>query len=255
MAGSLEGKVALIMGLANESSIAYGVAKALKARGAELILTYQTEKTLKFIQPLFDELQPGITQLCDVQDEASESELFAAIKQKYGQLDIGVHSIAFAQKDDLHGRVVDSSAAGFALAMDVSCHSFIRMAHHAEPLMTHGGTLLAMSYFGAEKVVPNYGMMGPVKAALECAVRYMAAELGPKKIRVHAVSPGPVKTRAASGIREFDLLISNATGSAPLRELPDIDDVGEASAFLCEDGAARLTGSTFYVDGGMNIMA
>ncbi len=121
--------------------------------------------------------------------------------------------------------------------------------------MTRGGTLLAMSYYGAEKVVPNYGMMGPVKAALECAVRYMATELGPKKIRVHAVSPGPVKTRAASGIREFDLLISNATGSAPLRELPDIDDVGEASAFLCEAGAARLTGSTVYVDGGMNILA
>ncbi|WP_203564063.1 enoyl-ACP reductase FabI [Deefgea sp. CFH1-16] len=253
--GSLAGKVALVMGIANEDSIAYGVAKALKARGAELILTYQTEKTLKYIQPIIDELQPGIVQLCDVQDEAAMVAVFAAIAQKYAHLDIAVHSIAFAQKEDLHGRVVDSSAAGFALAMDVSCHSFIRMAHRAEALMDRGGTLLAMSYYGAEKVVPNYGMMGPVKAALESSVRYMASELGPKKIRVHAVSPGPVKTRAASGIREFDLLISNGAGSAPLRELPGIDDVGEACAFLCEDGAARMTGSTLYIDGGMNILA
>ncbi len=255
MTGSLDGKIALVMGIANEHSIAYGVAKSLKARGAELVLTYQTEKTLQYIQPLLDELQPSLVQLCDVQDEASFDSLFAAITQRYGRLDIGIHSIAFAPKEDLHGRVVDSSAAGFSLAMDVSCHSFIRMAHRAEPLMKNGGTLVAMSYYGAEKVVPNYGLMGPVKAALESAVRYMATELGPKKIRVHAVSPGPVKTRASSGIREFDLMMSNALSSVPLRELPDLNDVGEATAFLCESGAARLTGLTFYVDGGMNILA
>jgi enoyl-[acyl-carrier protein] reductase I len=166
-----------------------------------------------------------------------------------------VHSVAFAPKEDLHGRIVDISSEGFKQAMDISCHSFIHMAQHAEKLMKDGGTLLTMSYFGSEKVVPNYGIMGPVKAALECCVRYLAYDLGPKKIRVHAISPGPIKTRAGSGIREFDLVIEQAMQAAPLREMATIDDVGEAAAFLCESGSARLTGSVLYVDGGANIMS
>ncbi|WP_043649770.1 enoyl-ACP reductase FabI [Chitinilyticum litopenaei] len=251
----LQGKIALILGIANDQSIAYGVARALKAQGAELAITYQTDRTRDFIAPLLDELQPGVLLKCNVQEEGSLEAVFDAIRAKWGKLDIAVHSIAFAPKDDLHGRVVDSSAAGFALAMDVSCHSFVRMAKLAEPLMKDGGTLLTMSYYGSEKVVPNYGVMGPVKAALEATVRYLSTELGPQGIRVHAVSPGPLLTRAASGIREFDSLLAQATAQAPMRQLVDIDDVGAAAAFLCSDGAKRLTGSTFYVDGGMNIVA
>lgn len=255
MEQALKGKVALILGMANENSIAYGIAKALKAQGAELAITYQTDRTRDFIAPLIDELQPGVLVKCNVQEAGSLEAVFADIEAKWGRLDIGVHSIAFAPKDDLHGRVVDTSAEGFMMAMDVSCHSFIRMARLAEPLMKDGGTLLTMSYYGSEKVVPNYGVMGPVKAALEASVRYLANELGPHRIRVHAVSPGPVMTRAASGIPAFDSLLEQSAAQAPMRELIDIDDVGAAAAFLCSDGAKRLTGTTFYVDSGMHTLA
>lgn len=252
---TLAGKVALVIGVANNNSIAYGIAKSLRARGAELVIPYQTDRTHDFIKPLLEELGVTLTQKCDVTEPGSLEAVFDAIKAKYGKLDIAVHSIAFAPKEDLHGRIVDISSEGFKQAMDISCHSFIHMAQHAEELMTDGGTLLTMSYFGSEKVVPNYGIMGPVKAALECTVRYLAYDLGPKKIRVHAVSPGPIKTRAGSGIREFDLLIEQTAQQAPLKQLATIDDVGEAAAFLCEPGSARLTGSVMYVDGGTSIMA
>ena len=252
---SLKGKVALVLGMANGNSIAYGVAKALRARGAELVIPYQTDRTYDFIKPLLDEMGVTLTQRCDVTEPGSLEAVFEAIKQKYGRLDIAVHSIAFAPREDLHGRIVDISAEGFKMALEVSCHSFIHMAKLAEPLMAEGGTLLTMSYYGSERVVPTYGIMGPIKAALECTVRYLAYDLGPRKIRVHAVSPGPIKTRAGSGIREFDALIEQSAQAAPLKELADIDDVGEVSAFLCESGAARLTGSVVYVDGGTNIMA
>ncbi|WP_034618964.1 enoyl-ACP reductase FabI [Chitinibacter tainanensis] len=254
MSTAMSGQRALILGLANANSIAYGVAKALKAQGVELAITYQTERTRDFIAPLLDELEPAILEKCNVQEPGELEAVFSKIRQQWGQLDMAVHSIAFALKDDLHGRVVDSSAEGFALAMDVSCHSFIRMCKLAEPLMHEGGTLLTMSYLGAERVVPNYGVMGPVKAALEASVKYLANELGPKKIRVHAVSPGPIMTRAASGIPEFNAMLAQAAQQAPMRELVDIDDVGAAAVFLCSDGAKRLTGSTFYIDGGVNIM-
>lgn len=252
---TLEGKVALVLGMANAQSIAYGIARSLKARGAELVIPYQTDRTKDFLAPLFEELQPGITMKCDVSESGSLEAVFEAIKEKYGKLDVAVHSIAFAPKEDLHGRIVDVSAEGFGQALDISCHSLIRMCKQAEPLMVDGGTILTMSYYGSEKVVPNYGVMGPVKAALECVVRYLAYDLGSKKIRVHAMSPGPIKTRAGSGIRDFYLLLEEAAQHAPLKELVDVDDVGEAAAFLCEPGAARLTGSIFYVDAGMNIMA
>jgi enoyl-[acyl-carrier protein] reductase I len=180
--------------------------------------------------------------------------VFEQIKDTWGGLDIALHSIAFAPKDDLQGRLVDSSSEGFKVAMDISCHSFIRMARLAEPLMHNGGTLLAMTYQGANKVIPNYNLMGPVKAALESAVRYLAFELGDKHIRVHAVSPGPLKTRAASGLKAFDVLLSEALERSPIGELVDIDDVGLTTAYLTTSFARRLTGTVTYVDGGLSIM-
>jgi enoyl-[acyl-carrier protein] reductase I len=181
--------------------------------------------------------------------------VFAAITRQWGRLDVLVHSIAFAPKEDLQGGLLGCSAQGFATAMDVSCHSFVRMARLAAPLMTDGGAMFAMSYYGASKVVPTYGVMGPVKAALEACCRYLAFELGPQRIRVHAISPGPLKTRAASGLRDFDLLLNDAAQRAPLGERVDIMDVGFTCAFLATPYARRLSGETLYVDGGANIMA
>ena len=192
---------------------------------------------------------------CDVREEGQLEAVFTAIEQRWGRLDFALHSIAFAPRDDLHGRVVDCSREGFALAMDVSCHSFIRMARLAEPLMHDGGTLFTMSYYGAERVVKNYNLMGPVKAALEASVRYIAAELGEKGIRVHAVSPGPVKTRAASGIDRFDELMEQAAARAPAHRLVSIEDVGMTTAYLATDYARMVTGSVVYVDGGFHVVA
>ncbi|WP_338140500.1 enoyl-ACP reductase FabI [Candidatus Dactylopiibacterium carminicum] len=190
----------------------------------------------------------------DVEQQDQLEAVFEEIHKRWGRLDFLVHSIAFAPKDDLHGRVTDCSRDGFLRAMDISCHSFMRMAKLAEPLMTQGGCLLTMSYHGADEVVANYGMMGPVKAALQSATRYMAAELGPKGIRVHAISPGPLATRAASGIKDFDNLMQSAAERAPLHKLVDIEDVGALCAFLVSDGARSLTGGTIHVDGGYNIV-
>lgn len=181
--------------------------------------------------------------------------MFETIGEEWGKLDFVVHSIAFAPKEDLQGRLVDSSLHGFNVAMDVSCHSFLRMAKLAEPLMIEGGSLFAMSFYGAEKVVKNYNLMGPIKATLESAIRYIAAELGPKGIRAYAVSPGPIETRAASGLKEFDELISDARARAPLRRLASIDDVGAATAMLATRAGEFLTGQTIYVDGGSHITA
>ncbi|MBB4015802.1 enoyl-[acyl-carrier protein] reductase I [Chelatococcus caeni] len=251
----LQGKRALVIGIANEHSIAYGCARIFRQLGAELAVTYLNEKALPHVEPLARELGAGILVPCDVAREGALEAVFDQIRDKWGSLDIALHSIAFAPKEDLQGRLVDSSAEGFRVAMDVSCHSFLRMARLAEPLMREGGTLLAMSYHGASKVVPNYNLMGPVKAALESAVRYLAYELGDKHIRVHAISPGPLKTRAASGLKDFDVLLSEAVERAPIGELVDIDDVGLTAAFLTTPFARRLTGTTTYVDGGLSIMA
>ncbi len=194
----LEGRKALVIGIANEHSIAYGCARAFRAAGAEVAVTYLNEKARPFVEPLAQELEAAIFEPCDVSVAGQLEHVFDVVRERWGRLDVALHSIAFAPKADLQGRLVDSSAEGFAVAMDISCHSFIRMARLAEPLMDEGGTLFAMSYLGAERVVPNYNMMGPVKAALESSVRYLAHELGPRRIRVHAISPGPLKTRAAS---------------------------------------------------------
>jgi len=191
----------------------------------------------------------------DVERPHEMEAVFAAIRAQWGRLDFVLHSIAFAPKDDLHGRVADSTREGFARAMDISCHSFMRMARLAEPLMTDGGSLITMSYLGADEVVANYGVMGPVKAALESAVRYLAAELGPRGIRVNAVSPGPILTRAASGIPDFDRLIADARERAPLRRPVELEDVGTFCAFLVSDAARAITGDTHYVDRGLHILA
>jgi len=207
------------------------------------------------VQPIARELDAAIFMPLDVSAPGALEAVFDAIAAKWERLDVLVHSIAFAPKDDLQGKVLDCSAAGFATAMDVSCHSFVRMAKLAAPLMKNGGSMFAMSYYGANKVVPTYSMMGPVKAALEACCRYLAYELGPRGIRVHAISPGPLKTRAASGIRDFDLLLNDAANRAPLGELVDIMDVGFTCAFLATPYARRLSGETLYVDGGVNVMA
>lgn len=252
---SLEGKFGLVVGIANDHSIAYGCAKAFRRGGAELAITYLNPKSETYVRPLAEQLGAQLILPLDVEQPGELEAVFDAIQKKWGRLDFLVHSIAFAPKDDLHGRVTDCSREGFARAMDISCHSFMRMARLAEPLMTEGGCLLTMSYHGADEVVANYGMMGPVKAALQASTRYIAAELGPKGIRVHAISPGPLATRAASGIKGFDNLMQSAMERAPLNKLVDIDDVGNLCAYLVSDGARSLTGGTIHVDGGFNIVS
>lgn len=250
----LKGKKALVTGIANDQSIAWGCAKAFHALGADLAITYLNEKTKRFVDPLFTELKPSIYMPMDVDRPGELEAVFEAIDKKWGKLDIVLHSIAFAPKADLQGRVVDCSKDGFLMAMGLSCWSFIRMAKLAEPLMKDGGVLFTMTYYGSQVVVENYNMMGPVKAALESVTRYIAAELGPKGIRAHAISPGPLKTRAASGISEFDKLLRKAEAKAPARSLVSIDDVGLAVAFLALDGAKLITGDTIYIDGGYHII-
>jgi enoyl-[acyl-carrier protein] reductase I len=251
----LAGAKALIVGIANDHSIAFGCAKAFRAAGAELAITWLNDKAKTHVEPLARELGASITGPLDVSVPGQLEDAFDQVRGKWGRLDILVHSIAFAPKRDLEGGLLDCSAEGFAKAMDISCHSFVRMAKLATPLMTQGGTMFAMSYYGADRVVPNYNVMGPVKAALEAACRYLAYELGPRGIRVHAISPGPLKTRAASGLKDFELLLNEAVRKAPVHELVDIMDVGYACAYLATPLARRVTGGTVYVDGGANIVA
>ena len=251
----LAGKKALIFGIANEDSIAYGCAKAFRLLGADLAVSWLNEKARRFVEPLAQELEASITGAVDVEVPRQLEAMFDQVRSQWGRLDILVHSIAFAPKEDLEGGLLDCSAEGFAKAMDISCHSFIRMAKLAAPLMTEGGAMFAMSYYGANRVVPNYNVMGPVKAALEAACRYLAYELGPRAIRVHAISPGPLKTRAASGLKHFELMLNEAAHKAPLGELIDIMDVGFTCAYLATPFARRMTGELIYVDGGANLIA
>ncbi|OGR16712.1 MAG: enoyl-[acyl-carrier-protein] reductase [Desulfobacterales bacterium GWB2_56_26] len=251
----LTGKKALVVGIANEHSIAYGCAKAFHEVGAELAITYLNEKARPHVEPLAKELEATMFMPMDVAKPGELEAVFERLGSEWRELDILVHSIAFAPKEDLQGGLLNCSAEGFSIAMDISCHSFIRMANLAAPLMKNGGTMFAMSYHGAQKVVPNYNVMGPVKAALEASCRYLAYELGPRKIRVHAISPGPLKTRAASGLKDFDRMLNDATARSPVGELVDIMDVGFTCAFLSTSFSRRLTGQTIYVDGGISIMA
>lgn len=251
----LAGKKALVVGVANGDSIATGCARAFRQCGADVVLTYQNDKARPHVEPIAREIGAEMLLPLDVTQADQMDAVFEALHARWGRLDMLVHSIAFAPKADLQSGLLESSAEGFAMAMDISCHSFLRLARRAAPLMTEGGTLFAMSYLGANKVVPNYNLMGPVKAALEASCRYLAYELGPRGIRVHAISPGPIATRAASGLKEFDVLLAHAANAAPLHQPIDTMDVGLTCAHLASPFARHLTGSTVYVDGGLNIMA
>ncbi len=253
--GGLAGQIGLVIGIANEHSIAIGCARHFAAAGATLVATYLNEKARPFVEAAASPLSPALLLPCDVREPGQLEAVFDAVRTRYGRLDFLLHAIAFAPRDDLHGRVTDCSAAGFAMAMDVSCHSFIRMAKLAEPLMTEGGTLLAVTFYGSERVVAHYNLMGPVKAALESSVRYIAAELGPKRIRAHAISPGPIRTRAASGIDRFDEMLARAAAETPERQLVSIEDVGALAAFLVSDAAKMITGTVIPVDGGQHVLA
>jgi enoyl-[acyl-carrier protein] reductase I len=251
---SLAGQKALVVGIANENSIAWGCAQALRAQGAEIAVTYLNERAEPHVRPLAERLGAPIVMPLDVVDDAQTDAVFAAIAERWGRLDTLLHSIAFCPKDDLHGRVVDCSREGFGLAMDISVHSFIRMVKRAEPMMPEGGTCMTVSYLGSGRVIENYNIMGPVKAALESVTRYLAAELGPKMISVHALSPGPLKTRAASGIAHFDDLLDAAAARAPTNQLATIEDVGAFCAFLASREAKNVTGGVHMIDGGFNIV-
>lgn len=251
----LAGKKGLITGIANDKSIAYAVAKAVTALGAEIAITYQNDKTAKYTQPLAEGLNARLFEKLDVTEPGSLEGVIAKCGEAFGEIDFAIHSMAFCNADDLHGRVIDTTEEGFDAAMNISCHSFLRMAKALEPLMAHGGSLITMSYLGAERVVRNYGVMGIIKGALESAVRYMAYDLGAKGIRVFAVSPGPIMTRAASGISHFDELLQHDADKAPLGRTVTIDEVGNLTAFLCSPASSGMTGQTIFVDAGAHIVA
>lgn len=251
-ARSLAGQRGLVLGLANEHSIAWGCAREMHRQGARLVLSCLNAKARAAVQPLADAIDAPLLG-CDIEQEGALESLVEAAAHHLGGLDFAVHSIAWAPIADLHGRVADSSRAGFERAMRVSCHSFAELARLAEPhLQARGGTLLTMSYLGAVDAVPHYGLMGPVKAALESLVRYLALELGPAGIRVHAVSPGPLPTRAASGLEGFDDLLAASAQDAPLRRLVTLEQVGALASFLASPGAAGMTGQTLFVDAGLH---
>ncbi|MFN2426846.1 MAG: enoyl-ACP reductase FabI [Candidatus Binatia bacterium] len=248
----LNGKKGLVVGIANSDSIAFGCAKAAKAAGAELAVTWLNDRARAHVEPLADILGAPLRMPLDVEQPGAVAEVFEAVRERWGRLDFLVHSIAFAPAADLRGRVLDCTPEGFATAMRVSCYSLIEMAKHAEPLMTEGGAIVTMSFAGADRTVPSYGLMGPVKAALQSTVRYLAREMGPSGVRVVALSPGPIATRAAAGLPDFAGLAGDAIANSLLGRLVTIDEVGAAAAFLVSDAAAGMTGCTIPVDAGRN---
>jgi enoyl-[acyl-carrier protein] reductase I len=250
--GLMTGKRGLIMGVANDRSIAWGIAKAAADQGAELAFTYQGEALEKRVRPLAQSVGANILLPCDVTDDASIDNTFESIKSSWGTLDFVVHAIAFSDKDELKGLYVDTSRRNFALTLDISCFSFTAVCARARPLMPKGGSLLTLSYFGAEKVMPHYNVMGVAKAALECSVKYLAADLGPENIRVNAISAGPIKTLAASGIGDFRHILRWNELNAPLKRNVTIDDVGGAGLYLLSDLSRGVTGELHHVDGGYN---
>lgn len=251
---SLSGSKALVVGVANTQSIAWGCAKAFHSQGAEVAITYLNDKAEPYVRPLAESISAPIIAPLNVAEDAQMDALFDLIEKTWGRLDILLHSIAFCPKEDLHGRVVDCSREGFSKAMDISVYSFLNMIRRAEPLMPYGGTCMTVSFYGSEKVVEHYNIMGPVKAALESVTRYTAAELGPKGISVHALSPGPLKTRAASGIDHFDELMSRTAANTPTHNMATIEDVGAYAAFLASREAANVTGCIHMIDGGYHIV-
>lgn len=249
----LTGKKGLVVGIANEDSLAWWAAKHFREAGAELAVTYLNDKAKPHVEPLARRLEAPIFLPCNVSEPGQLGAVFDAIREKWGRLDFLLHGIAWARKEDLHGRLTDCSAEGFAESMLISCHSFIRMAKLAEPLMDKGGSLMTLSYYGAEKVVDHYNVMGPVKAALEASVRYLAHELGRKGIRVNAISAGAVQTRAASGIEHFDELLNETLRKAPLRRTVEACEVGKAALLLASDYTTAITGEVVHVDAGFHI--
>lgn len=249
----LTGRKGLVVGIANEHSLAWSAAHHFRNAGAELAITYLNEKARPHVEPLAQQVGAPVFLPCDVVVPGQLDAVFEAIRKRWGRLDFLFHSIAWARKEDLHGRLTDCSAEGFAESMLVSCHSLIRMAKLAEPLMNEGGSMMTLSYYGAEKVVDHYNVMGPVKAALEASVRYLAHELGPKGIRVNAISAGAVRTRAASGIEHFDELLNETTRKAPLRRTVEACEVGRVALVLASDYTAAVTGEVLYVDAGFHI--
>jgi len=250
---SLAGRKGLVVGIANADSLAWAAARRFHAAGATLAITYLNDKAKPHVAPLAADIGAALLLPCNVGSPGELEAVFEAIGSRWGRLDFLLHAIAFARREDLHGRLVDCSAAGFAEAMLVSVHSFIRMARLAEPLTGPGGSLLTLSYYGAEKVVEHYNVMGPVKAALEATVRYLSHELGRGAIRVNAISAGPVRTRAASGIEHFDELLAEAARRAPQRRLVEADEVGRAALVLASDYAAGVTGEIIHVDAGFHV--
>lgn len=252
---SMKGKRGLVVGIANDRSIAYGCAKRLREQGAELAVTYLNEKAEPYVRPLAEALKAPIVLPCDLAKAGELEAVFEKVTQSWGALDFLVHAVAYADKDELQGRFVDCSAEGFADAMVLSCHSFVKMARLAEPLMAAGGSLITLTYYGSEKVADGYGVMGPVKAALESSVRYLAAELGSKGIRVNAISSGPIKTRAASGIPRFDALMEDVVRRSYYGKAVTIEEIGNAAVYLASDASVSVTGSTYFVDGGFHASA
>ncbi|OPY79341.1 MAG: Enoyl-(acyl-carrier-protein) reductase (NADH) FabI [Syntrophorhabdus sp. PtaU1.Bin153] len=250
----LEGKRGLILGIANERSIAYGCAEVFHVLGAELAVTYAREKSEPFVKPLAEKLKSPIFMICNVEIPGQMEAVFERVSQVWGKLDFVLHSIAYAPKEDLHCRVTDCSREGFLQAMAISCYSLIHTARLAEPLMEGGGSILTVTSYGSEKVMKSYNITGPVKAALESCVRYIAAELGPKMIRVNSLSPGAIATRASSGLEHFDALAEHAVELSPQHRLVTIEDVGAFAAFLVCDAAKSITGGVHYIDGGYHIV-
>lgn len=249
---TLAGKRGLVVGIANDKSIAYGCAKAFAQRGASLAITYLNEKAKPHVRPLAEQLNADIIAPCNVSNTGELEAVFDQVRKSWGRLDFLVHAIAYARKEDLHGRLVDCSEEGFASALAISCHSFIRMARLAEPLMPDGGSLITLTFLGSERAVKGYGIMGPIKAALESTVKYLASELGSKHVRVNALSLGPIQTRAASGIPDFDALKDSIARRSFLGAPITIEDAGNAAAFLASAASRAVTGSIYYVDGGFH---
>lgn len=252
--GLMAGKRGIIMGVANNRSIAWGIAKAIHAQGGEVAFTYQGDAIKKRVEPLAAELGAVLAGNCDVSDEASIDAVFADIEQRWGKIDFLVHAIGFSDKDELTGRYVDTTPENFAKTMQISVYSFTSVARRAEKLMTDGGSMLTLTYYGAEKVMPNYNVMGVAKAALEASVKYLAVDLGPKNIRVNAISAGPIKTLAASGIGDFRYILKWNEYNAPLRRTVSIEEVGDVGLYLLSDLSRSVTGEVHHADSGYHVI-
>jgi enoyl-[acyl-carrier protein] reductase I len=252
--GLMTGKRGLIMGLANDKSIAWGIAKAVAAEGAELAFSYQGEQLLKRVKPLAESLGSNLMIPCDVGDEASLDALFAELQEKWGSLDFVVHAIGFSDKSELRGRYVETSPANFAMTMNISVYSFTAVCQRAEKMMPNGGSLLTLTYYGAEKVMPHYNVMGVAKAALEASVMYLAEDLGRDGIRVNAISAGTIKTLAASGIGDFRYILKWNENNAPLRRTVTQDEVGQSALYLLSDMSSAVTGEVLHVDSGYHVV-